>query len=315
MGILDGILGAVTSPVASIIGTAASLFGAGQQQDFAAQQAQQAQGFSAAQVQQQEDFQAQQADISRNYNTAATKQLEDWQYWMSGSSYQRATQDMKNAGINPMLAYMQGGAPGGSGGAAIASPTPQGASASGIQAPAINRYAAAVNTGSTLAQMDLMASEAEKNRAVARLTDTTERGYQGEQNARIANIRQATELANSQTNLNDQSARLVWQNVNNAVLNGEKIKADTGNAEADTALKKIQTALEGQKMPEAKAWAAFWQSEAGKNAPGSLTAGKAGVTGTVLGVIPQISSALKGALTPSGDTSKGDPYHEPIGTH
>jgi len=40
----------------------------------------------------------------------------NFQEMMSNTAYQRATQDMEKAGINPMLAYMQGGAttPGGS---------------------------------------------------------------------------------------------------------------------------------------------------------------------------------------------------------
>lgn len=39
-----------------------------------------------------------------------------FQAWMSNTAYQRATDDMRKANINPMLAYMQGGAstPGGS---------------------------------------------------------------------------------------------------------------------------------------------------------------------------------------------------------
>lgn len=52
----------------------------------------------------------------------AAKQMQ-FQERMSGTSYQRATEDMRLAGINPMLAYMQGGAS-----------TPGGAAASGAAA-------------------------------------------------------------------------------------------------------------------------------------------------------------------------------------
>lgn len=38
------------------------------------------------------------------------KQSQDYNSWMSGSAYQRATRDMIKAGLNPMLAYSQGGA-------------------------------------------------------------------------------------------------------------------------------------------------------------------------------------------------------------
>ncbi|QCQ84884.1 DNA pilot protein [Blackfly microvirus SF02] len=55
--------------------------------------------FSAGQQLQAEDFNAAQANINR-----------DFQQQMSSTAYQRATADMKAAGINPMAAYQQGGA-------------------------------------------------------------------------------------------------------------------------------------------------------------------------------------------------------------
>lgn len=54
------------------------------------------------------------------FNAGEAKTQRDWENMMSSTAYQRATSDMKAAGINPMLAYIQGGAS-----------TPSGASASG----------------------------------------------------------------------------------------------------------------------------------------------------------------------------------------
>lgn len=74
--------------------------------------------FNAQEAEKAREFNAGQADISRQYLTD-----------MSNSAYQRAVADMKAAGLNPMLAYMQGGAStpsssAASGPAASAAPTP-----------------------------------------------------------------------------------------------------------------------------------------------------------------------------------------------
>ncbi len=79
---------------------------------------------SSGQAQRDRDFQSNEAAASRSFTSAQAKQQMDFQQRMSSTGWQRDVADMRAAGLNPALAYTQGGAssPGGaSGGAASGS--------------------------------------------------------------------------------------------------------------------------------------------------------------------------------------------------
>lgn len=94
--------------------------------------------------QKQADFNAEQAQIQR-----------DWQTKMANTSYQRAMKDMEKAGLNPILAYSQGGAQVPGGAVATSGNSAMGA-ASGVMATGGLLGANSASEGNYTGQMEQM---------------------------------------------------------------------------------------------------------------------------------------------------------------
>lgn len=66
--------------------------------------------FNSQQAKIYRDWSAKEAAKQRSYNSVEAQKSRDWTERMANSAYQRARDDMIKAGLNPYLAYGQGGA-------------------------------------------------------------------------------------------------------------------------------------------------------------------------------------------------------------
>lgn len=146
-------------------------------------------------------------------NFAESQRNRDFQERMSNTGYQRATDDMRKAGLNPALSYSNGPAS-----------TPSGATATATAPRKGDIGAGLLNTAKMVAS----------------------------QGAELKQVGASTDLAKAQTAVADITTEKLSNNAKEAKENIENIKADTERKQTEARRAKIQEKIDKANLPAAE---------------------------------------------------------------
>lgn len=168
-----------------------------QAQNFADTQAKYGREFNHAEAGYARDFNWAQMQAQNQFQSQMFKEAQDYNREMSSTAYQRATQDMRLAGLNPILAYRQGGA------SAPQMSGPSGGSASSPMASGSGASSPGVPSAGSLGVSPGSAVRAEMRDAITPAISTAFQGLRAIQGveqigAQIENVRADTDVRKEQ---------------------------------------------------------------------------------------------------------------------
>lgn len=206
--------------------------------------------------------------VANTTNIELNQANRDWMAQMSNTSYQRAVADMQAAGLNPMLAYQQGGASTPTSTAPVVQPVIGGAQTVG---QAVGSAVSGAKSGVEIMQGFQQVQQSE---AATRQMDAATEKIKSETMTRDLNTAKLIADVDYSRNIGAkaledilaarygaQSAQMQYR----AMMNEPELRG-TGFA-ADVAKRKAEAQLSELEVPKSKAEAAFYENAFGKAAP------------------------------------------------
>lgn len=195
-------------------------------------------------------------DKANATNIALQREQQGWEERMSSTAYQRGTQDMLAAGLNPMLAYSQGGAS--TPNVSAATVQPADAMGKGIQ-----------NAGERAAQMALQAAQIQNLQANSAKAQADADSTNLESRIRAWDEPYAANTSANKAGMTAEQYAKTKAEAENLLQQLQNLKQDWERGEQDLRqrrnlekglyeLQKLQVQLEGLKVPEAKTTAQWF---------------------------------------------------------